>query len=399
MMLLGGCRHTCGAAASAWNCMRRAPPLVLLLAGSASLPSPASPRARSRSASLWASTAPPLATSGSVRRCSCSWAAAVRCRAQQGSRGLPPAHGLGRPSQGAAGRWRHPARRTCLRRCAPPGSASARANPVPSSVAPRSAGRVLRGRQLAAAQPGGQASVPCGPARVLALWPRQRGGAARGPAVWGVCCVRCAPPHAEPCTELRVQSAPLWPVLAHARRPRMACGASMLCPTDPIGRMHADGPPTAPSPPCNAPQGQCAFNAKRGQWECATRVVRHRLATDLVLYSSIWTDSLAITQALQRSNASCAETPAGVCSAYGAPYTFDLQLSITGGMRASFLQQIEWSNGLRGLLGLPIHRISLMAAEATSHSGVLPTPQRTAAGRGVSRAAWPPAACPCRWRR
>lgn len=87
-------------------------------------------------------------------------------------------------------------------------------------------------------------------------------------------------------------------------------------------------PPAHPASGCACLQGICLVKQKR--WGCSTTVVRHKAATALTLSSTIWTNSQAIVEALQRSNNTCADTPAGVCTAFGPPYNYDVLITLKG---------------------------------------------------------------------
>lgn len=60
-------------------------------------------------------------------------------------------------------------------------------------------------------------------------------------------------------------------------------------------------------------------------------MVRHKLASAIIIEADdIWTNSQAIAKALQRSAPTCDDTPAGTCTAFGAPYNFDVIITFKG---------------------------------------------------------------------
>ena len=283
----------------------------------------------------WVSTAPTCASSAWVRRCSGGGAAVE----------LSSASGPGKP----AARWRRQAAAKPGQLC---GCATWPVAPLWGGALAHWGNKRLSRRHPPTLPP----SLPPASQRpTCALWTspgacstRQPSGCTQQPSTtpgcmgWSTersCLPACSPgcalcmrslPGAVPAA----RPAPKLPAVLAGTRLSTRCAAVPRFST-PAGA-RAPRPPAVPSPtpllPLRRPlQGQCVF--ERGHWECSTRVVRHRLASALCLSSTIWTDSLAITEALQRSNSSCAATPAGVCSAYGAPYTFDVFLTIKGGAR------------------------------------------------------------------
>ncbi|PRW44606.1 metal transporter Nramp3 [Chlorella sorokiniana] len=66
----------------------------------------------------------------------------------------------------------------------------------------------------------------------------------------------------------------------------------------------------------------------RDRKRCSTTLTVPKQASCAVSVVTAWTDRLALVEAWRKSNASCANTPEGVCSAYGSPYNFNYNLRI-----------------------------------------------------------------------